>query len=96
MAADTTWHLPAAGWVLGGEAQGAPEDRTRGMRSWTEGGTARGCGGVCGWPACSASMPRRGSPRSLRTVVTPVPCADVLFGIMNHTCMSTLQEELLR
>lgn len=42
VAADTPWHLPASGWVLGREAQGALEDRTRGMRRWMEGGQPGG------------------------------------------------------
>lgn len=94
MAADVTWHLPAAGLVLGGEARGTPEDRTRGMGSWMKGGTARGCGGVCGWLARSVSI-HHGSPHGLRTVVTPVPCPGVPFEVMNRTRMNTLQEELL-
>lgn len=93
MAADTTWHLPAAGLVLGGEAQGAPGGQDQRDEEMDGGRDSQGLWrGV--WLAGLQCL--HATPHGLRSVVTPMPCPDVPFEVMNRTRMNTLQEELLR
>lgn len=86
------WHL--YGYWEGG-AQGALEGRTRGVRSgWREGqpGAVEGCeAGQPSVPPCHAMAPHT----AWEHILTPVPCPDVLLGVLNRSRMSTLQEELL-
>lgn len=104
MAADTTWHLLASVWYWEGEAQGALEGRTRGMRSgWREGqpGTVERCeAGRPSVPPCHAMAPHmaweRFNPRAKSS--RPVWGTELLLdgqsarraALMMEGCTSTL------
>lgn len=79
----------------GKRSTGCPGEQDQRDEVWMEGGTARGCGGVCGWSALSASMPCHGSPHGLRTHRKPRAVSRRPVWGTESPLDEYLQEELL-